>query len=111
MAGIVRTGIWTADGPRAFEIEGAEIGATSTLILSDMAVGRGPRLHKHPYAEVWVIHSGAVRFTAGDETIDAATGDIVHVEAEKPHKFTVTEGPAKMVCIHTAARFHTDWLE
>lgn len=111
MAGVVRTGAWTEGGPQDFDIEGAEIGANATLILTDMAVGRGPRLHKHPYAEVWVIVSGATRFTAGDATIDASVGDIVHVEAEKPHKFVVTAGPAKMVCIHTAERFHTDWLE
>ncbi len=111
MAGIVHSRVWTTGGPTGFEIEGAEIGANTTLILTDMAEGKGPRLHKHPYAEVWVIHSGAARFTAGAETIDAAAGDIVHVEAETPHKFVVTEGPAKMVCIHTAAKFHTDWLE
>lgn len=111
MAGVVHSRIWTEGGPKDFEIEGAEIGANATLILTDMAVGRGPRLHKHPYAEVWVVIAGAVRFTAGAETIDAGTGDVVHVEADTPHKFVVTEEPAKMVCIHTAPRFHTDWLE
>jgi mannose-6-phosphate isomerase-like protein (cupin superfamily) len=109
--GLVHSRVWTEGGPTGFEIEGHEIGADTTLILTDMAAGKGPRLHKHPYAEVWVIHSGAARFTAGPETIDAGPGDIVHVEAELPHKFVVTEGPAKMVCIHTAPRFHTDWLE
>lgn len=111
MSGIVHSGVWTAGGPRDFELEGAEIGAETTLILTDMAEGRGPRLHKHPYAEIWVIHAGAARFTAGEEMIEAGPGDIVHVEAERPHKFVVTKGPAKMVCIHTAGRFHTDWLE
>ena len=111
MPGLVHSRVWTVGGPRGYEIEGHEIGADTTLILTDMAAGKGPRLHKHPYAEVWVIHSGAARFTAGAETIDAGPGDIVHVEAELPHKFVVTDGPAKMVCIHTAAKFHTDWLE
>jgi quercetin dioxygenase-like cupin family protein len=111
VAGLVHSGVWTQGGPRGFEIEGAEIGADTTLILTDMAAGKGPRLHKHPYPEVWVIHSGAARFTAGAETIDAGPGDIVHVEAQMPHKFVVTQGPAKMVCIHTAPKFHTDWLE
>jgi quercetin dioxygenase-like cupin family protein len=103
--------MWTEGGPRGFELEGARIGADATLILTDMAEGKGPRLHKHPYAEVWVIHAGAARFTAGAETIEAGVGDVVHVEAETPHKFVVTEGPAQMVCIHVAAKFHTDWLE
>lgn len=111
MAGIVRSGIWTEGGPKGFDLEGVEIGANTTLILTDIDAGRGPRLHKHPYVELWVVLSGAATFTAGSETIAAAVGDIVHVEAEMPHKFVVTEGPAKMVCIHTAERFHTDWLE
>jgi quercetin dioxygenase-like cupin family protein len=111
MAGIIHSRVWTAAGPKDFEIEGVNLGAETTLILTDMAAGHGPRLHKHPYPELWVIHTGAVTFTAGAETIEAGAGDIVHVEAELPHKFVVTDGPAKMVCIHTAARFHTDWLE
>jgi quercetin dioxygenase-like cupin family protein len=111
MAGMVHSRIWSERGPRDFEIEGAEIGANATLILTDMAAGRGPRLHKHPYGEVWVVIEGATRFTAGEETIEATTGDVVHVEAEMPHKLVVTQGPAKMVCIHTAPKFHTDWLE
>lgn len=111
MPGVVRSGIWTEGGPRGFDLEGETIGADATLILADMDAGRGPRLHKHPYGEIWVIQQGAARFTAGEKTIDAGVGDVVHVEAQMPHKFVVTEGPAKMVCIHLAPRFHTDWLE
>jgi mannose-6-phosphate isomerase-like protein (cupin superfamily) len=112
MSGVIHTGIWTQGGTRDFELEGAEIGSPSTLILTDMAKNRGPRLHRHPYPEVWVILAGAARFTAGDEIIDAGPGDIVHVEADTPHKFVVTsEEPAKMVCIHHAPRFTTVWLE
>lgn len=111
MPGVVRSGIWTDSGPHGFDLEGETIGADTTLILTDMAEGRGPKLHKHPYAEIWVICQGAARFTAGSETIEAGVGDIVNVEAEMPHKFVVTAGPARMVCIHVAPRFHTDWLE
>jgi quercetin dioxygenase-like cupin family protein len=111
MAGLVRSKIWTKAGPSSFDIEGAEIGANTTLILTDMKAGTGPRLHKHPYPEIWVIYAGACQFTAGEETIEAGPGDIVHVEAELPHRFVVTEGPARMVCIHTAPKFTTIWLE
>jgi quercetin dioxygenase-like cupin family protein len=111
LPGVVHSGIWTEGGPRGVDIEGDTLGADSTLILTDMAEGTGPRLHKHPYPEIWVIMAGAARFTAGNDTIDAGVGDVVHVEAEMPHKFVVTAGPARMVCIHVARRFHTDWLE
>jgi quercetin dioxygenase-like cupin family protein len=112
VAGVVRSGVWTPGGPRDFDLEGAAIGSPSTLILADMAPGTGPRLHKHPYVESWVVIEGSVRFTAGDEVIEAVTGDVVHVEAELPHRFVVTgETPAKLVCIHHAAAFTTIWLE
>lgn len=111
MAGLVHSRVWTPGGPTGFDLEGVEIGADTTLILTDMAEGRGPKLHKHPYAEIWVIVSGGARFTAGAAVIEAGAGDIVHVEAEMAHKFVVTVAPARMVCIHTAAQFHTDWLE
>ena len=113
MAGIVHTGLWSGDGaPTGYDLEGHEIGAGTTLILTDMKTGTGPRLHKHPYPELWVVMAGRARFTAGSETIEAGAGDIVHVEAELPHKFVVTsDEPAKMVCIHEAAKFTTIWLE
>lgn len=114
MAGRIETGLWTDAGAAktGFDLEGAEIGTATTLILTDMKTGRGPRLHKHPYPEIWVIAAGRALFTAGTQTFEAGPGDIVHVDADMPHKFVVTsEGPARMVCIHEAARFTTTWLE
>jgi mannose-6-phosphate isomerase-like protein (cupin superfamily) len=109
---VVRSGTWTAGGPRSFDAEGAEHGAGVTLILTDMAEGRGPRLHKHPYGEIWVVASGRARFTGGGEEVEASTGDIVYVSAETPHKFvSIGEEQLRMVCIHEAPKFTTVWLE
>lgn len=113
MVEVIHTGMWV-DGAaiRDYDIEGYKLGTDATLILTDMDEGQGPRLHKHPYPEVWVVVSGTALFTAGDKTIEAKTGDLVKVEAELPHKFVaVGSEPLKMLCIHHAPRFHTDWLE
>ncbi len=40
---------------------------------------RGPKLHKHPYTEVFVLHAGTLTFVVGDETIEATAGQIVIV--------------------------------
>ena len=32
------------------------------MILSGSEPGGGPRLHRHPYDETWVIEEGKVRF-------------------------------------------------
>ena len=33
--------------------------------------GHGPGPHRHPYAEVFVLHEGSGSFLAGEETIEA----------------------------------------
>jgi mannose-6-phosphate isomerase-like protein (cupin superfamily) len=44
--------------------------------------GHGPGLHRHPYAEVFVLHQGSGSFLAGDETIEASGRSVVVVPAE-----------------------------
>jgi mannose-6-phosphate isomerase-like protein (cupin superfamily) len=93
-------------------LKGAEHGATISLILDNSEPGHGPRLHKHPYDETWVVNDGNLTFHAGDEQFDAGPGDIVIVPAHTPHKFT-SHGPgrADLVCIHASPTFETEWLE
>jgi mannose-6-phosphate isomerase-like protein (cupin superfamily) len=93
-------------------LKGAEHGATISLILDDSQPGHGPKLHKHPYDETWVVNDGHLTFQAGDEQLDAGPGDIVIVPADTPHKFT-NRGPgqADLVCIHASPTFVTEWLE
>ncbi len=93
-------------------IEGAEHGATISLILDSSEAGQGPRLHRHPYDETWVVIEGTVDFQAGDEHLNAGPGDVVIVPAEAPHKFT-NQGPgrSRLVCIHASPRVIGEWLE
>jgi mannose-6-phosphate isomerase-like protein (cupin superfamily) len=109
---IVRTGQWLPDDKNAAELEGKPHGAKITLLLEHVPPGRGPRLHWHPYGETWVVVEGRVAFTAGRETGEASTGDVVYVAPEEPHKFTVLgETRVKMLCIHQSDEFITHWLE
>jgi mannose-6-phosphate isomerase-like protein (cupin superfamily) len=93
-------------------LKGAEHGATISLILDRSQPGHGPRLHKHPYDETWVVLDGNLTFQAGEEQLSAGPGDIVIVAPEVPHKFT-NNGPAaaNLVCIHANPTIVTDWLE
>jgi quercetin dioxygenase-like cupin family protein len=93
-------------------LEGDEHGATVSVILDEGAPGHGPRLHRHPYDETWVVVEGSLTFQAGDELVTAETGDIVVVPPEMPHKFT-NNGPgrSRLVCIHANPTFVTEWLE
>src|ERR1700741_2727680 len=93
-------------------LNGAEHGATISLILDNSEPGHGPRLHRHPYDETWVVIDGNLTFQAGDQQLQAGPGDIVIVPPDTPHKFT-NNGPrrANLVCIHAHPRFETEWLE
>jgi quercetin dioxygenase-like cupin family protein len=109
---VVSTGQWQPEDTSGVSIEGFAHGANVTVRLEHMPQGKGPRLHSHPYGETWVVVEGRVAFTNGTETSEAASGDVVYVAAEEPHKFTaLSEGRIKMVCIHQSERFITTWLE
>jgi hypothetical protein len=48
-------------------LQGAEHGATISLILDESEPGQGPRLHRHPYDETWVIQQGNLTFQVGHD--------------------------------------------
>jgi len=94
-------------------IEGGSIGSEVSLILSYNANdGSGPRLHRHPYTETFVIRHGRALFTVGDERLEAVGGQVLVVPALTPHKFVVI-GPEAMISthIHASPTFITEWLE
>jgi quercetin dioxygenase-like cupin family protein len=93
-------------------LKGIDHGATISLILDHSEPGQGPRLHRHPYDETWVVVEGSLTFQAGDDLIKAGPGDIVIVPPGVPHKF-VNDGPGRsnLVCIHANPTMVTEWLE
>lgn len=93
-------------------IEGSGYDATISLILDCSEAGQGPRLHRHPYDETWVVVEGTVAFRAGEEEQTAEPGDVVILPAQTPHKFT-NQGPgrSRLVCIHASPTVIGEWLE
>jgi mannose-6-phosphate isomerase-like protein (cupin superfamily) len=99
-------------GEDANEVQGYNHSAAVSVIVVDAPPGGGPKLHRHPYEEVFVIQEGTATFTAGDETIEASGGQVVIVPGGVPHKFVNTgEGRLRQVDIHASDRFITEWLE
>jgi quercetin dioxygenase-like cupin family protein len=93
-------------------LKGADHGATISLILDHSDPGQGPRLHRHPYDETWVVQEGNLTFQLGGECSKAGPGDIVIVPPGVPHKFTNDgPGPSALVCIHANPTMVTEWLE
>ena len=95
------------------ELEGYRHGdAPASLIFFDGPPGSGPRLHRHPYAEIFVVEEGQATFTIGEATIEATGGQILIAPAGVPHKIINSgSGPLRQVDIYTNDRFVTEWLE
>jgi quercetin dioxygenase-like cupin family protein len=96
----------------AHEFVGADHGDVPfSIILVHSAPGAGPRLHRHPYPEVFVVESGQATFQLGDDEIVAHGGQIAIAPADVPHGFINTgPGELRLTAIHGAARFDTEWL-
>lgn len=96
----------------AEELVGAEHGDVPfSIILVHAPPGVGPRLHRHPYPEVFVVESGQASFQLGGDTIVVHGGEIVVGPANVPHGFTNTgTGQLRLIAIHGAAAFDTQWL-
>lgn len=99
------------DSGNSYRFDGAAHGAPVSFFLLHTKPGDGPGLHRHPYAETFVVQEGEATFTVGDDTIEARAGDIVVAPAETPHAF-VNSGSAvlRSVNIHPAAEMQTVWL-
>jgi mannose-6-phosphate isomerase-like protein (cupin superfamily) len=96
----------------AREFEGYLHDASVSFIVIDAPPASGPKLHTHPYEEVFLVQEGSVTFTAGDEVIEARGGEVVVVPAGVAHKFVNSgTGRLRQIDIHASERFITEWLE
>jgi mannose-6-phosphate isomerase-like protein (cupin superfamily) len=94
------------------DLIGADHGGVGvSMIFVDTPPGRGPRLHKHPYEEIFVILEGEAEYVAGGRQVTAGAGEIVIVPPETPHSFTSSgSGRLRQIDIHVSPTFITDWI-
>lgn len=99
-------------GENAVVFDGHEHGASVSFFITRNKPGTGPRLHKHPYDETFIMQEGEARFTVGESEIEAVAGEVVVVPADTPHGFVNTgEGVLRQVNIHPTPSMETEWLE
>lgn len=89
---------WASDPNRwSGRLEGTALGTDVSILFFDSdRIGAGPVLHAHPYDEIFIVREGNVRYTVGDQIIDATSGDIVRAPANTPHKFE-NLGPERLI--------------
>jgi mannose-6-phosphate isomerase-like protein (cupin superfamily) len=109
---VIRAGELRRSPGGTITFEGEPHGSGVSFFLVWNEPGAGPGLHRHPYAETWIVREGSALFTADGEELEAGPGDIVVVGPETAHKFTnVGSGRLDMVCIHASPRMIQEDLE
>jgi quercetin dioxygenase-like cupin family protein len=95
------------------QFEGADHdGVEISFFLVDAPPGTGPRLHRHPYAEIFFVQEGEVTVTDGESERVVGAGNVVVVPAGEPHGFKNRgDGPLRQIAISLSSRFETEWLE
>jgi mannose-6-phosphate isomerase-like protein (cupin superfamily) len=82
------------------------------LIFVDNPPGSGPRLHRHPYAEIFIVQEGESTFTVGGQTMLITAGQIAIALPGQPHAFINSgKGRLRQLDIHCNRQFITEWLE
>jgi quercetin dioxygenase-like cupin family protein len=94
------------------EFEGSDHGNVPfSLIVVHSAPGQGPKLHRHPYAEVFVVEAGQATFQIGETTEVVEGGHVVVSPPGEAHGFTNSgSGELRLTAIHGAGVFNTEWL-
>ena len=86
-------------------------GVPACVIFVDAEPGKGPALHKHPYAELFFILEGEATFTDGANERVVGAGAVVVVPPDHPHGFVNSgAGRLRQIDVHLSSRFETRWL-
>lgn len=110
---VEQAGLLVAPGSRTVEFQGRAHGSgVSFIMVSTDVEGAGPRLHRHPYDETFVIRSGSAQFTISGQKVAGRAGQIIVVPAMTPHRFARTgDGTLELIDIHASDHFSTEWLD
>ena len=81
--------------------EGRQHGIETSVYDTSFEPGDGPRLHRHPYPEVFLVQDGRARFHVDGDHYDVERGHFVVVSAETPHRYeNAGPGTLRVFSVH-----------
>jgi mannose-6-phosphate isomerase-like protein (cupin superfamily) len=87
--------------PAVVLFEGEQDGVNASIYVTEFEPGDGPRLHRHPYPEVFLVEAGIARFEAGGRQLDVGPGNFVVVPPETAHRYeNPGPGPLRVLSVH-----------
>lgn len=89
---------------------GFENNANVSFFLVDFSPGVGPKKHRHPYEETFIVLEGEIEATVEGKTFTVKEGNIMIVPAGMWHEFkNRSDKRVKTVNIHPVAVMDTEW--
>jgi quercetin dioxygenase-like cupin family protein len=93
------------DGGDLRVLRGEVHGLSTSVMLSRIVPGSGPRRHRHPHAEIFVVDEGRGTFDVDGEQILAEAGDVILIPPDAWHAFTNSgDGQLRLTAIHENPR-------
>ena len=95
--------------PRASLFEGFTYGdgVELSFFVTETPPDRGPPLHVHPHAEVFLVLEGTARFTIDAEDVVLPSDHVVMVPPETPHRFVNTgDGVLRVISMQPSGEVH-----
>jgi quercetin dioxygenase-like cupin family protein len=97
-------------GAEVAVFNGYENNANVSFFIVCFSPGMGPRKHRHPYEETFIILEGAIEAVIEDKTYTVPAGNIMIVPPNTWHEFSnKTDKQVMTVNIHPAAEMVTEW--
>jgi quercetin dioxygenase-like cupin family protein len=101
--------------PEAYDLRafaGSDHGLATSVMHATIAPGHGPIRHRHPHAEIFVLHGGGARFEVDGARVDAEAGDVLIIPPGAWHAFVATgDEPLRNTAIHENPRLATEWQD
>jgi quercetin dioxygenase-like cupin family protein len=100
----------TPTGQEVATFHGSKHGANVSFFIVHFSPGKGPRKHRHPYEETFILLEGEIEAIVDGETKNFSENNIVIIPAGVWHEFkNCSERPVFMINLHPVAEMVTEW--
>ena len=90
--------------------QGVKHGAKVSFFIVHFSPGKGPKKHRHPYEETFIILEGEIEAIVDGETKTLSENNIVIIPAGTWHEFkNRSDKTVFMVNIHPVPEMVTEW--
>jgi len=97
-------------GQEVVTFQGIKHGVNVSFFLVHFSPGKGPKKHRHPYEETFIILEGEVEAIVDGETQILSENKIVIIPAGTWHEFkNRTDRQVFMINLHPAPEMVTEW--